>query len=56
MIFVDSGVWIALMNQDDGLHDDTVAIYNDLVQQDAQFLTTNVIIYRSHQLCSLSEA
>ena len=32
MIFVDSGAWIALMNQDDQHHDDTEAIYNDLVQ------------------------
>ena len=44
MIFVDSGAWIALMNQDDQHHDDTEAIYNDLVQQNAQFLTTDYVI------------
>jgi predicted nucleic acid-binding protein len=44
MIFVDSGAWIALLNQKDPHHDDAVAIYNDLVQQNAQLLTTDYVI------------
>ena len=44
MIFVDSGAWIALLDQRDQYHSDAVAIYNDLMQQDAQFLTTDYVI------------
>ena len=44
MIFVDSGAWIALLDRRDQYHSEAVAIYNDLVQQDAQLLTTDYVI------------
>ena len=44
MIFVDSGAWIALSHPKDQYHSDAVAIYNDLVHQDVQFLTTDYVI------------
>ena len=44
MIFVDSGAWIALLNRRDQHHDDARAIYNDLVQQNTQLLTTDYVI------------
>ena len=44
MIFVDSGAWIALLDRRDQHHEDAVAIYNDLVQQNAQLLTTDYVI------------
>ena len=42
MIFVDSGAWIALSHPRDQHYDNAVAVFNDLVQQDAQFLTTDI--------------
>ena len=44
MIFVDSGAWIALLNQRDQYHDDAVVIYNGLKQQRARLLTTDYVI------------
>ena len=44
MIFVDSGAWIALSHRRDQHHADAVAVFNDLVQQDAQLLTTDYVI------------
>ena len=44
MIFVDSGAWIAFSHPRDQYHDTAVAIYNNLMQQDAQFLTTDYVI------------
>ena len=44
MIFVDSGAWIALLDRRDQYHIDAVAIYNDLMQQNTQLLTTNYVI------------
>ena len=44
MIFVDSGAWIALLNQRDQYHDDAVVIYNGLKQQKARLLTTDYVI------------
>ena len=44
MIFVDSGAWIAFLDRGDQHHDDAVAIYNDLMQQKTQFLTTDYVI------------
>lgn len=44
MIFVDSGAWIALSHPRDQHYDNAVAVFNDLVQQNAQFLTTDYVI------------
>ena len=44
MIFVDSGAWIALLNRRDQYHSNAVAIFNGLVQQNTQFLTTDYVI------------
>ena len=44
MIFVDSGAWIALLNQRDQYHDDAVVIYRGLKQQGARLLTTDYVI------------
>ena len=44
MIFVDSGAWIALSYPRDQHHDNAVVIFNNLVQQNAQFLTTDYVI------------
>ena len=44
MIFVDSGAWIALLNQKDQYHDDAVVIYNGLKQQRVRLLTTDYVI------------
>ena len=44
MIFVDSGAWIAFVDRGDPYHSNAVAIYNDLVQQRTQLLTTDYVI------------
>ncbi len=44
MIFVDSGAWIALLNQRDQYHDDAVVIYSGLKQQKARLFTTDYVI------------
>ena len=44
MIFVDSGAWIALSHPRDQHYDNAVAVFNDLVQQDAQLLATDYVI------------
>ena len=44
MIFVDSGAWIALLDRRDQYHSEAVAIYNDLMQQRTQLLTTDYVI------------
>ena len=44
MIFVDTGAWIALLNQRDQYHDDAVVIYSGLKQQQARLLTTDYVI------------
>ena len=43
MIFVDSGAWIALLNQRDQHHTDAHAIYNELGHQRTQLLTTDYV-------------
>lgn len=44
MIFVDSGAWIALLNQKDQYHDDAVVIYSSLKQQNTRLFTTDYVI------------
>ena len=44
MIFVDSGAWIALVSQRDQHYNDAVTIFNDLIQQRTQLLTTDYVI------------
>ena len=44
MIFVDSGAWIAFLDQRDQHHDNAVAIYNDLRHQRTRLLTTDYVI------------
>ena len=44
MIFVDSGAWIALLDRRDQYHSEAVAIYNNLMQQRTQLLTTDYVI------------
>ena len=44
MIFIDSSAWIALLNRRDQYHSDAAATFNDLVHQDARFLTTDYVI------------
>ena len=44
MIFVDSGAWIALVSQGDQHYNDAVTIFNDLIQQRTQLLTTDYVI------------
>lgn len=44
MIFVDTGAWIALVNQKDQYHRDAVDVFNDLQQRQVRLLTTDYII------------
>ena len=44
MIFIDSSAWIALLNRRDQYHSDAAATFNDLVHQNARFLTTDYVI------------
>lgn len=44
MIFVDTGAWLALLNQRDQHHHDAVAVFNDLRQQRSRLLTTDYVI------------
>ena len=44
MIFVDTGAWIALLNQRDQYHHNAVAVFNDLQQHQVRLLTTDYII------------
>ena len=44
MIFVDSGAWIAFFDPTDRYHNDSVVIYNDLVQQKMRLLTTDYVV------------
>ena len=44
MIFVDTGAWIALINQRDQYHRDAVAVFEGLQQQEIRLLTTDYVI------------
>lgn len=44
MIFVDTGAWIAILNQRDQHHQEAVEIYSKLEQQQIRFLTTDYVI------------
>ena len=44
MIFVDTGAWIALLNQRDQHHRDAVAVLEGLQQQQIRLLTTDYVI------------
>lgn len=44
MIFVDSGAWIAFLDPTDRYHNDSVVIYNDLLQQKRRLLTTDYVL------------
>ncbi len=44
MIFVDTGAWIALLNQRDQHHHDAVVMFNNLQQQQIRLLTTDYVI------------
>ncbi len=44
MIFVDTGAWIAILNRGDQHHQEAVAMYNKLQQQQTRLLTTDYVI------------
>lgn len=44
MIFVDTGAWIALLNQTDQHHHDAAVVFKDLQQQQNRLLTTDYVI------------
>ena len=44
MIFVDTGAWIAILNWRDQHHQEVVAMYNKLQQQQTRLLTTDYVI------------
>ena len=44
MIFVDTGAWIAILNWRDQHHQEAVAMYNKLQQQQTRLLTTDYVI------------
>lgn len=44
MIFVDTGAWIAILNRRDQHHQEAVAMYNKLQQQQTLLLTTDYVI------------
>ena len=44
MIFVDTGAWIAILNRRDQHHQEAVAIYHRMQQQEIHFLTTDYVI------------
>ncbi len=44
MIFVDTGAWLALLNQRDQHHRDAVAVFEGLQQQQIRLLTTDYVI------------
>ena len=44
MIFVDTGAWIALLNQRDQHHHDAKVLFKDLQQQRIRLLTTVYVI------------
>jgi predicted nucleic acid-binding protein len=43
-ILIDSGAFIALIDEPDRHHNDAVAIYDDLVRHKARLVTTNHVV------------
>lgn len=47
-IFVDTGAWVALADEDDAYHNDVIAIYPGLLKSSRALVTTNLIVAESY--------
>ena len=47
-IFVDTGAWVALADQDDTHHDNAIAIYPTLLKSSRYLITTNFVVAESY--------
>jgi hypothetical protein len=50
LVFVDTGAWVALADEDDEHHEDAVSIYPLLLKTSAKLLTSNLVIAESYIL------
>jgi predicted nucleic acid-binding protein len=47
-IFVDTGAWVALADEDDTHHGNAIAIYPTLLKSSRSLITTNLVIAESY--------
>ena len=47
-IFVDTGAWVALADEDDTYHGNAIAIYPGLLKSSRSLVTTNLVVAESH--------
>src|SRR3990170_3507010 len=47
-IFVDTGAWVALADEDDAHHGNAIAIYPTLLKSSGSLITTNLVVAESH--------
>ena len=49
-IFVDTGAWLALADEDDGLHHAAMKIYPVILQRWQRLVTTNLVVAETYNL------
>ncbi|NOX63663.1 MAG: type II toxin-antitoxin system VapC family toxin [Chloroflexi bacterium] len=49
-VFVDTGAWLALIDQDDQHHVQARKIYRELLEQKQKLLTTNLVVAETYNL------
>ena len=47
-IFVDTGAWVALADEDDAHQDNAIAIYPGLLKSSRSLITTNLVVAESY--------
>ena len=47
-IFVDTGAWVALADEDDTYHGNAIAIYPGLLKSSRSLVTTNLVVAESY--------
>lgn len=47
-IFVDTGAWVAIADEDDAYHNDAVTIYPGLLKSSRSLVTTNLVVAESY--------
>ena len=47
-IFVDTGAWVALADEDDAHHGNAIAIYPGLLKSSRSLITTNLVVAESY--------
>ena len=47
-IFVDTGAWVALADEDDAYHGNAIAVYPKLLKSSRSLITTNLVVAESY--------